>query len=283
MSPGATGTATAAISVIIPASNEGAWIVPCLRALLASDGVTLQVIVAANACTDDTVARAAALGPDFTAKGWRLEVLDRPQPGKPGALNAGDAAARHPLRAYLDADVTVSPGLMGQLAAALTGREARYASGNPQVTAQGVAARAYARLWRQLPFVTDDVPGFGLFAVNAAGRARWGEFPDIISDDTFVRLHFAPDERVRVAAGYDWPMVQGLRRLIRVRARQDRGVAEIAAAYPQLLANDTKRRPGKGWLIRRALSDPLAFATYGLVTLAVRAGLGGQSGWVRGR
>lgn len=272
-----------AISVIIPASNEAGWIEPCLRALLASDGVRLQAVVAANACHDDTVARARALAPDFAARGWQLDVLDLPDPGKPGALNAGDAAAHYPLRAYLDADVTVSPPLMAQLAQALADTAPRYASGTPRVTAQGWVARAYARFWCRLPFVADGVPGFGLFAVNAAGRERWHAFPAIISDDTLVRLHFSPAERQRVPAPYDWPMVEGFGRLVRVRARQDRGVAEIARLYPALMANEGKERPGKGWLMARALADPLAFGTYAAVTLAVRLGAGGQSGWVRGR
>ncbi|MCC6000239.1 MAG: glycosyltransferase [Pararhodobacter sp.] len=272
-----------AISVIIPANNEAEWIVPCLRALLASQEVDLQVVIAANACQDDTVARARALAPEFAARGWQLDVLDLPDPGKPGALNAGDAAACYPLRAYLDADVTVSPPLMAQLAQALATKAPRYASGTPRVTAQGWVARAYARFWCSLPFVADGVPGFGLFAVNAAGRKRWHAFPDIISDDTLVRLHFAPSERQRVTAPYDWPMVEGFGRLVRVRARQDRGVAEIARLYPALMANEAKSRPGKRWLIARALTNPLAFAIYAAVTLAVRLGAGGHSGWVRGR
>ncbi len=283
--PAAEGLAAEgpAISVIIPASNEAGWIEPCLRALLASRGVALQVVVSANACRDDTVTRARAMAPDFAARGWRLDVLDRQEPGKPGALNAGDAAARHALRAYLDADVSVSPPLMAQLAAALAGGAPRYASGTPRVTARGWVARSYARFWCRLPFVADGVPGFGLFAVNAAGRARWAAFPDIISDDTFARLQFRPDERRSVPASYDWPMVEELGRLVRVRARQDQGVAEIARLYPHLLANEGKTRPGTGWLIGRALADPLAFGTYAAVALAVRRGTGGQSGWVRGR
>ena len=78
-------------------------------------------------------------------------------------------------------------------------------------------------------------------------------------------------------------MVEGFARLVRVRRRQDQGVAELHALRPALMANEGKDRPGKGWLLRRLIADPVAFATYAAVTLAVRAGWGRQAGWVRGR
>jgi len=273
-----------ALSVIIPACNEAGYIDACLRAVLASEHVTLQGVVVANGCTDDTASRARAHAPAFVAKGWALEVLDLPALGKPGALDAGDSAAIHPGRAYLDADVTVSPPLLGQIARILQGASARYASGRPVVArAASPVTRAYARFWVHLPFVARGVPGFGLYAVNAAGRARWGSFPKVISDDTFVRLNFSSAERHQVPASYEWPMVEGFARLVRVRRRQDQGVAEIAQAFPQLLVNAENTKPTLRWVLARALRDPLAFAAYAGVSMAVRAGWRAQSGWVRGR
>lgn len=272
------------ISVIVPAHDEGRYIDRCLDALAASTDIEAQVVVVANGCRDDTVARARRHAAAFAARGWAFEVLDLPQPGKPGALNAGDGAAVHALRAYLDADVSVSPPLLAQIAQALDAPGPRYASGTPRIMRpQSSLTRAYARFWCRLPFVARGVPGFGLYAVNAKGRARWGAFPPIISDDTLVRLSFAPHERVRVPAPYEWPMVEGFSRLVRVRRRQDQGVAEIARLYPHLMANEDKERPSLRWLLARLARDPVAFAVYGAVGLAVRAGRNAQSGWARGR
>ncbi len=272
------------LSIIVPACNEAGYIDACLSALLASEGPPgAQVVVAANGCTDDTAARARGHAPGFAARGWQLAVLDLPALGKPGALDAGDAAAIHATRVYLDADVIVSPPLLAQLAGVLAVPGARYASGTPRVTARSAVSRAFARFWVELPFVKEGVPGFGLFAVNAAGRARWGTFPRLISDDTFVRIQFTPAERVKVPAPYDWPLVEGFAPLVRVRRRQDQGVAELQALHPDLMANEGKDSPGKGWMLRRLLADPAAFATYAAVKLAVRAGWGRQTGWVRGR
>ncbi len=134
----------------------------------------------------------------------------------------------------------------------------------------------------RLPFVQGGAVGAGLFAVNAAGRARWGDWPAIISDDTFARVNFSPAERTEVPAAYHWPMVEGLRNLIRVRRRQDAGVEEVYRHYPQLRDNEGKRPVTPRDLPRLALAAPLGLAVYLAVHLAVRARPGG-SDWTRGR
>lgn len=275
-----------ACSVLIPAHNEVGYIEPCLEALLASDaaGAAVEVIVMANGCSDDTVPVAQGYAARFAAKDWPLTVLDLAQGGKMGALNAGDEIACHGARIYVDADVVVSPALIAQLARILDAPEVRYASGDPVVAASGSAfTRAYARFWASLPFCTHGVPGFGVFAVNAAGRERWGAFPDIISDDTFVRLNFSPSERYRVPAKYEWPMIEGVGPLVRVRRRQDIGVAEVKELYPALWSNHDPLPADAPPLWRRGLRDPLGFAAFAMVALAVRLPHRRQDRWARGR
>lgn len=276
-----------ALSVILPASNEESWLGACLAALLDSDPVPggAEIIVVANGCRDGTAAVARGFADRAQAVGWRLEVIERDEGGKIGALNAGDAAAAGAVRAYLDADVMVTPPLMADLVRALHAAPgAAYASGTAVIPrAASPITRAYARLWQRLPFARSTAPGYGLFAVNAAGRARWGDFPAIISDDTFVRLQFAAHERIGLPATYSWPMVEGWSRLVRVRRRQDAGVAEIAARWPDLLANEGKERLGAGGAARLAIGDPVGFVVYGAVSIAVRLGRQRQAGWTRGR
>lgn len=259
------------LGILIPASNEAGQIDACLQALLDSDPVPrreVAVVVIANGCKDDTARRARAYAGAARARGWTLLVEERAQGSKPAALNAGEAAIPSGDLIYLDADVTVSKPLIAQMAAALDVEAPCYAGGTAcLVPPRSAVSRAYARFWLLLPFHRGVAPGFGLFGVNAAGRARWGAFPQIISDDTFVRLQFAPSERVQVPATYRWPLAEGLGRLIRVRRRQDRGVAELRARYPDLMANEDKPPLVLGPLVRSA---PLGFAAYALVALAVR-------------
>jgi hypothetical protein len=173
--------------------------------------------------------------------------------------------------------------MLAQLRAALSTEAPRYATGTIAVApAQSWVTRAYASVWRRLPFVRGGAVGAGLFAVNAAGRARWGAFPQVISDDTFVRLSFRPEERIEVPARYHWPMVEGFANLVRVRRRQDAGVDELRRLHPTLFANEGKARLTIPDLLRIALRVPLGFLVYLTVHLAVRM-RPPATDWTRGR
>ena len=229
------------VSVLIPAHNEAAYLPRCLDAICASDPCEgkVEVIVMANGCSDETAALARSYQSACRDRNWDLHVLDIAEGGKLNVLNQGDQIATGDVLIYVDADVVVAPQLMGQLASALDGDVARYGSGTPCVTTQakGISA-AFTRFWLTTPFMTQGVSGFGVFAMNRAGRNRWGAWPRIISDDTFARLHFAPEERVSVPASFDWPMIEGFAPLVKVRRRQDEGVAEIMQRFPQLFENE---------------------------------------------
>ncbi len=275
------------LSVIIPANNEEAYIGACLEAILASDEpcASIEIIVVANGCSDNTACVASGYVDQFAERGWSCRILDLSEGGKMKALNGGDEAAQGENRAYLDADVLVSPPLLAQISAVLQSASPRYSSGTPFVSeARSWATRAYRRIYRQVPFMQSGVPGFGIFAVNEAGRARWGAFPDIISDDTFVRLQFAPEERIAIPATHQWPMVEGFAKLVKVRRRQDQGVAEIAERFPELLKNDDKQPFGLGKAVGMACRDPIGFGVYSAVALSVRlTKQQNATAWSRGR
>jgi glycosyltransferase involved in cell wall biosynthesis len=273
------------LSVIIPAHDEEAWIDRCLTALLTQDAASplVEIIVVANACRDGTVARAEAYAPRFAARGWTLRVLDLAEGGKLKALNSGDQTAKGRSRLYLDADIACDPGMLAEITRVLSVDAPRYATGTLAVApARSWITRTYASVWSRLPFVKGGAVGAGLFGVNPAGRARWGDFPAIISDDTFVRLNFAPEERIEVPALYHWPMVEGFGNLVRVRRRQDAGVAELRRLYPNLIGNEAKAPLTSGALLAIAVRSPLGFLVYLAVHVAVR--LRPASGaWTRGR
>ena len=119
--------------------------------------------------------------------------------------------------------------------------------------------------------------------MNRAGRARWGDWPNIISDDTFARLNFRPEERIAVAATYDWPMIEGFAPLVRVRRRQDAGVAEVGRLFPELMRNDDAHDDMRPFW-RRVLSDPLGGIVFIAVRLTIHAPVFRSANrWVRGR
>lgn len=281
----ATKASPPQVSVLIPAHNEADYIADCLCSLFGSElpeGLRAEALVLANGCTDATVQIAGAL---TVPPAWHLKVLTLAEGNKIKALNEGDAQARGDVLIYLDADVTLEPALLGQIAAALGGPTARYASGTPQLSpAKSALSRAYGRFWMRLPFVQNGTPGFGLFAMSRAGRARWQDWPDIIADDTFARLNFAPAERVTLPARYSWPLIEGMRNLIRVRRRQNAGVAELIETHPNLQANDDKTPLSPVQLVALLAQDPIGFAAYAMITVAVQSPLyRSAQRWERGR
>ncbi len=272
--------------IIIPANNEGQYIDACLKALLKQEAEgPVLVIVAANGCTDDTVVRAETHTDAFAARGWALHCLDLPESGKIGALTAAEATLPNAAvpRGYLDADVICDPALIGQIRAALDVAEPRYATGTIAVMrAKTWITRAYAKIWQKVPFVKGGAVGAGFFAMNGAGRARWGDWPQIISDDTFARLNFTPSERIETPARYHWPMVEGLPALIRVRRRQNAGVDEIAAQWPNLMQNEAKGGWDLPYFLHVTAAAPLAMTVYLVIHIAVRL-RGPEANWSRGR
>ncbi|MCB1350425.1 MAG: glycosyltransferase family 2 protein [Maritimibacter sp.] len=280
-----TSTDSPTVSVIIPAHNEAGYLGRTLEALFASEvsGLDAQAIVVANGCTDDTAAIAQGYEAQAQAAGWALTVVDSAEGGKPLALDLGEAEARGRVLIYLDADVIVSPGVIAALARALDTDRPLYGGGTPIVTrSPSAVTRAYTRMWTRMPFFETRAPGFGLFAINRAGRARWGTWPRITGDDAFARLVFAPEERVQVAETYDWPPSDGFFALVRVRRRQDQGVRELMAVRPDLEVNEDKVVPGAGRTVGLFLSDPVGWLTYAAVKLASKLPARG-SGWARGR
>ena len=271
----------------MPASNESDLIGRCIKALLNSSFIeptAWQLIIVANGCRDNTAAIARSYAAAAKEANVEFLVLDIKQGNKLNAINVGESHARGSELVYIDADVVVDAALLDQLANALATKEPTYATGTLHIAdAATWATRAYARFWSRLPFVTDGAPGCGVFAVNRAGRGRWGQFPPIISDDTFVRLQFVSSERINVLAGYTWPMVEGFINLVRVRRRQDKGVQEISRLYPHLMANEGKSTSGLSGLLRLMAIDPIGFATYALVAMTTKLPARSAERWVRGR
>ncbi|MFC6687440.1 glycosyltransferase [Jhaorihella thermophila] len=281
------------ISVIIPAHQEEGYIGDCLRHVLASDpprardgtAQPVQVIVVANGCADATAQEARSLAGRFAQRGWPMEIVELAEGSKPRALNAGDRRAIYDIRVYMDADIWVSPGLIAGLAGVLDRPEPAYAGGRSRIRdARGWFLKRYARFWLRLPFMASGVPGCGVYAVNAAGRARWGDFPEVTADDMFVRYHFAPEESHPVPEDYVWPIAGNFAQLVRSRRRQDEGLAEIRRLLPEGAARSGPTAPSGGELLRLFLSDPVGFAVYASVALAVRTPLFSRQGrWDRGR
>ena len=184
---------------MIAAHNESAVIARCLDALAPLIGHgSASVIVAANGCTDDTV--------EIASKRAGITVLDLPVASKVGALRAADRVASPGPRIYLDADVVLTARAALAIFDTLTpgrtpGSEqpgADVLAARPPIHFESTRASLAVRLWYrirgQLPSIQQRLWGAGTYALSVAGRSRFDEFPDIVSDDLFIDTLFSTAE-----------------------------------------------------------------------------------------
>lgn len=223
-------------TVIVPAHNEERVIARCLATALrgAPVGHRMQLIVAANGCSDATVAKAREAAPDAL-------VLDLPQGSKTLAMNE---AARHAAcfpRIFLDADVQCEYASLVALAAELTkpGVMAASPALRMDLSRSSFAVRAYYRVWLTQPYVKNAMVGSGCFGLSEAGFAQIGEFPPITGDDIWVHSRFTEQERRNIDRDANgapvWFLVSPPRRIIdqiRVETRRRLGNEQVLAQYP---------------------------------------------------
>jgi hypothetical protein len=144
-----------AVSVMVPARNEAAAIEPCVRAILASRDVALEVVVLDDASTDGTDAIVRQLSEHDPRV--RL-VRGRPLPsgwcGKQHACAQLAEAASHDTWVFLDTDVRLSPDAVRRCVAFLDASQASLVSGFPrQVTGSFLE-------WLLLPLIHFVLLGF---------------------------------------------------------------------------------------------------------------------------
>lgn len=211
-------------SVVIPAHNEEAVIMRLLQAFVPDlrDGEA-QVVVVPNGCTDRTAELARSLS--------RVTTLDVAVASKSAALNAGDKGASAFPRIYVDADVILGAETLRALAHVLAVPDARVASPTVRFIVEGRpwAVRAFHHVYEKLPYIDNALIGHGVYALSAAGRARFDQFPTVTADDLFVQRLFTISERIILGSHFvDVQTPKTLRSLVAIRTRTAYGNRELA-------------------------------------------------------
>ncbi len=107
-----TAVTAPAMSVVVLAYGAEEWLHAAVAAVLASEGVEVELVVVDNGCTSDAV---ATLRPDP-----RLRVITPgTNTGFAGGVNLGAEAASHDVVVMLNSDAEVEPGALAALAAAI--------------------------------------------------------------------------------------------------------------------------------------------------------------------
>jgi glycosyltransferase involved in cell wall biosynthesis len=222
------------ISVVIPAHNESAVIGRALRAILTGALPNeLDVIVVCNGCNDDT----AAIAREF---GAAVRVIETEIGNKTHALNLGDQAASSFPRVYVDADVVVTLSTIRALAARLERGQIIAAAPRPCFDLTGCSwpVRAFFDIRCGLPSSSEGIGGSGVYALTETARCRFSQFPNLVADDTYVRVQFKPEERETLSFVKSTVFCpRTIEDLIVIEARADYGSFELARIHPELWIN----------------------------------------------
>ena len=240
-------------AIIIPAHNESAVIEQTLRVLLdgfAPDEVT--VIVAANGCTDDTVAKARAVA------SW-ITVLDIAEPSKTGAIRAAEAQLGPGPRIYLDADIAMSAtSARAVFARLLAGAGGARPPAVVEVDGAGWLVCSFQRARVRLSRVQQEFSGGGSYGLSWETRQLFGAFPDVLGDDLFAARVVAEGRAEIIDAP---PVVvhspRDSRSLTRVLARNVRGNRQLGAMFPDIAPLTTKQTV---LLLMRSVRGPSSLA-----------------------
>lgn len=225
------------ISIVVPAHNESSVIARTLSQWVtnpASDEI--DVVVVCNGCTDDTANVARRFGP-------AVRVLESDVASKTHALNLGDQISAAFPRIYVDADIAITLDAVRALARRLEQGDVLAVAPTAEINLTGCSwlVREYYGIRSRLPSSREGIGGSGVYALTEAGRRRFGQFPEVIADDTYVRLQFGPEERETLpdVKSTVFPPRTVLQ-LIAVRTRAYRGTSELAQRFPELRANKGK-------------------------------------------
>lgn len=273
-------------SIVIAAHNESAVIGRCLDAILAdTDPGEFDIVVAANGCTDDTAAIAAARP--------TVRVLDLPDAGKARALNEAERVVNTFPRVYLDADIVLAGAALRRLVDALAdassdGVLAVAPRRVPDIRGRPLPVKGYFAVSRRLPAFQNALIGRGVIVLSEQGRSRFEQFPDLMADDLFLDSLFTEQERRQVDQ-VDSPVATPLRTgdLVRRLARVRRANAALRSSVTDGDAGRGVRQPARwSWLTDVVLPHPWlapAGACYFVISIlsAVQARRGDASTWDR--
>jgi glycosyltransferase involved in cell wall biosynthesis len=222
------------VSIVVPAHNESSVIARALGAWIGNSGSNgIDVVVVCNGCTDNTAHIAQRFG--STAR-----VIETKVANKAHALNLGDQIARGFPRIYADADIVITVDAIQALTERLERGDVLAVAPTPHIdlTACSWLVCKYYDIRSRLPSSREGIGGSGVYALSEDGRRRFAQFPDVIADDTYVRLQFKPEERETLSGvtSIVFPP-RTIPQMVAVRTRAYAGTFELAHRFPELSIN----------------------------------------------
>jgi glycosyltransferase involved in cell wall biosynthesis len=225
-------------SIIIPAHNEEKVVAAALKPLIeAANNGRIEIIVVCNGCTDRTAEIVISFGK-------AVKCIETPIASKTNALNLGDSVANGFPRIYQDADVILSFEAISQVAETL--QTGKFLAAAPVMRMDYRNAswivRSYYEVWQLLPYIQEGMIGTGVYALSEDGRQCFDVFPEIISDDGYIRALFKTHERTTINSCYSLVRAPAnFISLIKIKTRSRLGGYELERKFPTLKGNEEKK------------------------------------------
>lgn len=240
---------TPAVSIVVPAYNEGPIITASIRSLLAQKYPRFEVLVVDDGSTDDTYAQAAA----FSGRhgGVNVRVVSKGNSGKAGALNTGIALSRYPFVLCVDGDSRLSENTLRRMVRHFRDPDVAAVAGNVKVVNRiGFWARLQAleyieghnmaRRAQGFMRAVNIIPGpVGMFRRETVQRLG-GYDTDTYAEDADLTLKIlAAGWRVEYEdSALAWTEApESLDALIKQRYRWTRGILQALKKQRRVLSN----------------------------------------------
>lgn len=212
-------------AVIIPAYNEKEVISFLLEeAIKGVENKEYNVIVACNGCSDSTAKLVEAHFP-------LVKCLDISKPSKTNAINQAESLGLGFPRVYVDADVRLSHESILELIKAASD-QLRPSLVVPRASifdeASSFLVKTYYDTWKKTRFFIQEGFGSGVYVLNKEARSLFGEFPDIIADDGYIREVIEPSDVVVIEKAISEVNVpKSLLDLVKIKGRSKLGNMQL--------------------------------------------------------
>lgn len=246
--------------VIIPAYNESGVILRLLKSL--NDGFKsghYNIVVACNGCKDNTVEIVENNFPDYIC-------LDIEKGSKTNALNEAECLGLGYPRIYVDADVVISSDSVLEIIDDLSKTDIPLLiapRANINCSDSDPFVRLFYAAWQKTTFFVDQGYGSGVYALNRAARRLFDIFPNVTSDDGFVRqLSSTMKVGVCESASSLVEAPRSIADLINIKVRIKAGKSELSSSSKAREESASKRR----FVVRPTIPE---FIFYVLINLYI--------------
>ncbi len=254
-------------TIIIPAYNEETVIEDTLVSLGSGELEDFNIIVACNGCTDNTI---DIIRRRFSA----VHCLETEEAGKILAIRCAEALNPGFPRLYLDADIHLSISAVRNLFKAAIKYDDKLVVPSSSIRKQkcSLFVRAYYKIWYESPFVRQHGYGAGAYILTQTARSKFEQWPNVISDDGFVRLFFKKNElRIICDSIASVAAPKTLFQLIKTKSRIKSGALELQRYRQSMeyLYDSDLHLPNKKWLYYLFFKFPFAAFCYILINLCI--------------